>query len=67
MNLKQLKIINIMYCLYHRIGIVYRETISENRKSYSIHYFFLDDDNKLFYMANLARLQRVLRTCSNAS
>jgi hypothetical protein len=50
---------NLMYCLNHRIGILFRENLS--RKSYELRYFFIDDEGHLFYIANLPKLQKVIR------
>jgi hypothetical protein len=48
-----------MYCLNHRIGILFRENLS--RKSYELRYFFIDDEGHLFYIVNLPKLQKVIR------
>lgn len=52
-----------MYCLNHRIGILFRE--NPKKRSYEIRYFFLDDDANLFYIVSLARLQKVVRMSRN--
>jgi hypothetical protein len=48
-----------MFCLNHRIGILFRENPA--KKSYELRYFFLDNDANMFYIASLPRLQKVAR------
>ena len=54
-----------MYCLNHRIGVLFRE--NPKKRSYEIRYFFLDDEANLFYIVSLARLQKVVRLSSTFS
>lgn len=54
-----------MFCLNHRIGVLFRE--NPKKRSYEIRYFFLDDDANLFYILSLARLQKVIRTSKDLS
>jgi len=53
-----------MYCLNHRIGILFRENLT--KKSYEIRYFFVDDDANLFHIANLSRLQRIIQATKSS-
>ena len=50
-----------MYGLYLRTGLIYKESVAESKKSFSIQYFFIDDKGRLNLTSCLARLQRVLR------
>ena len=52
-----------MYCLNHRIGILFRENLA--KKSYELRYFFIDDNANLFYIVSLPRLQKVIRLSKN--
>lgn len=54
-----------MYCLNRRVGILFRENLA--KKSYELRYFFIDDGANLFYIANLPRLQKVIRVCKDLS
>ena len=54
-----------MYCLNHRIGILFRENLA--KKSYELRYFFIDDNANLFYIVSLPRLQKVIRLSKNFS
>jgi hypothetical protein len=55
----------VMYGLYLRVGLIYRESLVESKKSFSIHYFFLDDKNRLYLAHSLARLQKILRVVTS--
>lgn len=50
-----------MYGLYLRSGLIYKESVAESKKSFSIQYFFVDDRGRLHLINCLPRLQRVLR------
>ena len=54
-----------MFCLNHRIGILFRE--NQKKRSYEIRYFFLDDDANLFYIVSLARLHKSIRISKHIS
>lgn len=48
-----------MYCINHRVGILYRENVA--KKSYELRYFYIDDDANLFYVNSLSRIQKAMR------
>lgn len=59
-----------MQCnLYQRTGAIYKENKGENessKKTYSINWFFVGDDRRIYYHATYCLIQKILR-CSSSS
>lgn len=55
-----------MYGLYLRSGLIYKESVAESKKSFSIQYFFVDNRGHLVLTSCLSRLQRAFRVADSA-
>ncbi len=56
-----------MYFLNQRTGAIYKQSSEGEKKTFSINWFYIGEDNRLYYHPTYCLIQKILRSCCNAA
>lgn len=57
----------MLYYLNQRTGAIYKENNEGAKKTFSINWFFIGDDRRLYYHPTYSLIQKILRCCSTVA